>query len=185
MRCTGLGKKWRGRLGAETYSGGLGQYFERDDERGAGDAVTKSKAGHSTDEAFRRHIHLGLSDQGDRVKRVSPILAYLPAWGFPRMRKLWDFTRGSNPRGGHFSKPVTLKVTDFLFSENVESRVGQGSSQARVDVFWSGVKALSLVDRRAAVHRCHQRYDRLELNTGKDSASAHGRSSNHAGVAMW
>lgn len=35
---------------------------------GAGDAVTKSMTGHSTDEAFRRYIHLGLSDQRDALK---------------------------------------------------------------------------------------------------------------------
>lgn len=35
---------------------------------GAGDSVTKSMTGHSTDEAFRRYIHLGLNDQRAALK---------------------------------------------------------------------------------------------------------------------
>lgn len=44
-------------------------------ESGAADAVTKSMTGHTTDEAFRRYIHLGLDAQREALKAFPMIIA--------------------------------------------------------------------------------------------------------------
>ncbi len=44
-------------------------------ESGAADAVTKSMTGHTTDEAFRRYIHLGLDAQRKALKAFPMIVA--------------------------------------------------------------------------------------------------------------
>jgi integrase len=46
---------------------------------GAGDAVTKSMTGHSTDEAFRRYIHLGLNEQRGALSAFPRFVEKVPS----------------------------------------------------------------------------------------------------------
>lgn len=45
---------------------------------GAGDAVTKSMTGHTTDEAFRRYVHLGLEEQRGALKAFPRFVEKVP-----------------------------------------------------------------------------------------------------------